>query len=122
MRDAVSGTTEPCKQSARHVPSLTKDGQVLAGYIVTLPGPSQVVQWLVSICQYGGRELSPWSREIPHAAGQRALCTTTAEPTGPGAHASQQEKPAHHSKRRAPAARKTQSGQKENKYNKSLKT
>ena len=46
-----------------------------------------------STCQCRGHRFNPWSRKIPHAAGQLSLRAATTEARVPGAHAPQQEKP-----------------------------
>ena len=50
------------------------------------------------------RRRAPWSREIPHAAGQRSLRTSYGSQR-PGARALQRERPAYRSQRVAPAHR-----------------
>ena len=42
-----------------------------------------------SVCQCRGRGFDPWSGKFPHAMEQLSLCTSTAEPVRPGAHAPQ---------------------------------
>ena len=39
-----------------------------------------------SPCQNRGHEFNPWSRKIPHAAGQLSLCATTSKLERPRAH------------------------------------
>ena len=43
-------------------------------------GASLAVQWLESACQCRGHMFHLWSGNIPQAAGQLSLCTTTTEP------------------------------------------
>ena len=38
-----------------------------------------MVQWLRTTLQCRGHRFSPWSRKIPHAAGQPSPCATTTE-------------------------------------------
>ena len=46
-----------------------------------------------SACQCRRHGFDPWSRKIPHAAGQLGPCATTTETHTPKACAPQQEKP-----------------------------
>ena len=48
---------------------------------------------LESVCQCRGHGFNPWSRKIPHAAGQLSPCATTTDPVCSRARVLQQEKP-----------------------------